>query len=112
MLLELSVAIDLKFKNMYKNMSFQKSFYYFCIALISITVGRLIFSKILNINFNINLYLSFCGISILSYFLSYKIITIKFRDFNTYNFLTKMLPLFIVIGITLGFLLNLVFKLI
>lgn len=91
-----------------KEISFKNSFFYLVVAILSVFLGKVIISFLIHANTDtdINLAAIFVVVAILSYILAFKIVSPLSNKVAFKNFLTKIVPLYLGIGLIIGFILN------
>lgn len=89
-----------------KEISFKSSLFYLVVAILSVFLGRIIVSFLIHANTDIELAVIFVIVAILSYILAFKIVSPFSNKVALKNFLIKILPLYLGIGLIIGFILN------
>lgn len=89
-----------------KEISFKNSFFYLVVAILSVFLGRVSISFLIHANIDIKLASIFVIVAILSYILAFKIVSPPSNRVALKNFLTKIVPLYLGIGLIIGFILN------
>lgn len=87
-------------------MSFKYSLTLISVVLISILVGRAGTAYLIGNDSDLTLYFTFVVTAIVSFLLSYIIVSPKLKAISLKKFLTSVLPLFLVFLAVLGFILN------
>lgn len=80
-------------------LSFKKSLFYLMIAIINVSLGRIIAGNIAKITIDYNLLLLFIISSIIIYSISYKITSPRFKEVKLKTLLIKILPLYWILEI-------------